>query len=482
VRTFELLLIALLALRVAAILLRGESGMVWRLLSAIGVGGALVAHLAWEGSRWTLAPSYALAVAFVLLLAWERPHPKAVMLRMGRNRRLRRPVPWWRALLVALLWLPTVAVAWLLPLWALPAPTGPWAVGSLSFALPLTDVPGAEGGGRRTMARVWYPVDPGLGLPHDAPWVERADRLLPAIAASGGLPPFVFGHLRLVRTHAAWAAPLAAPPDGRGWPVATFDHGLGGFRSQNTFLAEELASHGAVVVAIDHPGDALATTLPDGTTLPYVGLPESTEPGYVAAVVALGARWAADTLTLLRTLDELAPVGDLAPFAGALDLERVWATGHSTGGSAAVEVCHAWPGCRGALALDPWWAPVDPARLAAGSERPLLVVTSDPALGYFAPTNADRFARFAAASVAEVAALVLVDGGHHDVNDTASLSPVAARFGHHVGPVAKGAAMAAVRDVAVALLAGRSPSEVAAVAAPPLRPAEPGADVGATGP
>jgi dienelactone hydrolase len=472
VRPFEWLLVGLLAARLIAILLRGESGMRWRLLTAIGVGGALIAHLAWEGPRWTMAPSYLVATIVVLLIAYERPHPKAVMLRMGRNRRLRRPVPWGRAIASLVVWAPTLALSWALPVWAPPEPTGAWAVGSLSFPLALPDAPGPDGASeapRRTMARMWYPVDPALALPHDAPWVERGDVVLRALARSAGLPSFVFSHLRLVPTHAAWAAPLAPPPDPAGWPVVTFDHGLGGFRSQNTFLAEDLASHGAVVVAIDHPGDALGTTLPDGTTLPYAGLPPAAAPGYAGAVVALGARWQHDTLALLGMLADLAPVGDLAGFAGALDLERVVTAGHSTGGGVAVEVCLAWTGCRATLALDPWWAPVHPNRLADGTEKPVLVIASDPELGYFASANDDRFVRFAAASGAEVRLLVLEGGGHHDVNDTALLSPLAARFGHHVGPVAKEDAMAAVRAVALALLAGATPDELAAAPPEPLR-------------
>ena len=240
-----------------------------------------------------------------------------------------------------------------------------------------------------------------------------------------------------------------------GWPLVTFAHGLGGFRSQSTFLVEELASHGVVVVALDHPGDALGTTLPGGAMLPYVGLPASSAPGYADAVVAMGSRWTADTVALLRTLRDLLPAGDLALFAGALDLERVVAAGHSTGGGVAVEVCHAWDGCLAALALDPWWGPVDPARLEAGGERPLAVVSSDPALAYFAPTNGDRFVRFTDASAAPVVGLVLEGGGHYDFSDTMLLAPswLAVRFGLSVGPVDKDAAMAAVRDVSRALLA-----------------------------
>ena len=480
-RTFEWLLLALVAGRILSMLVRGEAGAVWRGLFSVAAGGAWIAHLALEGPRWSMGPTYLAVVAAVLLLPWERPHAKAVLARLGANRRRRRPRPWGRTLLWVVLWLPTAAVPVLLPVPVLPAPTGPWAVGTVSFPLALPDATRPDGTvetDRRTMARLWYPVAAGAPVAADAPWVERADVVLPTMAVRVGLPAFAFGHLALVRTNATWGAPLAPAPAAEGWPLVTFAHGLGGFRSQNTFLAEDLASHGVVVAALDHPGDARGTTLPDGATLPYVGLPASSAPGYVDAVVALGARWTVDSLALLRTLRDLLPAGDLAPFAGALDLGRVVAAGHSTGGGVAVEVCHAWDGCVAALALDPWWGPVDPARLQAGSERPLVVIDSDPALAYFSLTNGDRFVRFVNASAAPVLAFVLEGGGHHDVNDTMLLapSPLALRIGWSVGPVDKDAAMAAVRAVARTWVAAASEGRVAegmaaveAAAGAPLR-------------
>jgi len=479
VRPFEWLLIAAVAGRILSVLVRGEAGAVWRSAFAVAAGGAWIAHLALEGPRWSLGPTYVAAVVALILLPWERPHAKAVLGRRGANRRRRRPRPWGRALLWTLLWLPTAAVPVLLPVPVLPAPTGPWAVGTVSFALALPDAVLADGtveAGRRSMVRLWYPVAADPPPAADAPWIERGEIVLPAMASSGGLPAFAFGHLALVRTHATWSAELAPAPGASGWPLVTFDHGLGAFRSQNTFLVEELASHGVVVAAIDHPGDALGTTLPDGTTLPYAGLPAASAPGYADAVAALGSRWTADTLALLRTLRDLVPLGDLARLAGALDVERVVAVGHSTGGGVAVDVCHAWDGCGAVLALDPWWGPVDAGRLEAGSERPLVVIDSDPALGYFALSNGDRFARFVDASAAPVLALVLEGGGHNDVNDTMHLAPswLALRVGHSVGPVDKDAAMAAVRAVGRSLVAAvkndaaEAIDEVAAVVAPPL--------------
>lgn len=45
------------------------------------------------------------------------------------------------------------------------------------------------------------------------------------------------------------------------WPVVIFSHGAGGVRFQSVFLTDYLASHGYVVVAPDHEGDATVTEI-----------------------------------------------------------------------------------------------------------------------------------------------------------------------------------------------------------------------------
>ncbi len=468
-RLFEVLLLVTLAARIAAVLGRGPGGATARGLAAILAGGAWVAHLAFEGPRWTLGPAYALTVLFVVLLPFERPHPKAPRLRLGRNRRKRDPLPWGRAVGGAFVLASAALLAWALPVPRLPAPTGAWPVGSASFVLELEGADGAPiGAGGRTVVRMWYPAEPDDD-PVSAPWVEAADRVLPAMAASGRLPRWVFGHLALVRTHAAWQAALAVPEDAAGWPVATFDHGLAGFRSQNTVLAEELASHGTVVVAVEHPGGSLITVLPDGRGRPFEPLPRRDDPGYDAAVAALGARWTAETVAALEALARPVATGPMARFVGALDLGHVVATGHSTGGAVAVDVCDAWAGCSVAVALDGWWLPLDAARRAAGPAKPLVSVASDPAVGYFGSENRAAFERFVDAGSAGVVDLVLRGSGHHDFNDTALLSPIAARFGHSTGPVPAARAFAAVGAVAVAAVeaANALPAGAARTAAAP---------------
>ena len=48
------------------------------------------------------------------------------------------------------------------------------------------------------------------------------------------------------------------------YPLVIFSHGLGGNRTQNTIIIEELASHGYVVIAIEHAYDANVSIFNNG--------------------------------------------------------------------------------------------------------------------------------------------------------------------------------------------------------------------------
>src|SRR5207247_2561409 len=76
---------------------------------------------------------------------------------------------------------------------------------------------------------------------------------------SAGLQTKVLESVKLDAT--ADAAPLARK---RGWPVVLFSPGFGVERELYAGLVEDLASHGYVVVAIDHPHDASIVQFPDG--------------------------------------------------------------------------------------------------------------------------------------------------------------------------------------------------------------------------
>lgn len=111
------------------------------------------------------------------------------------------------------------------------------------------------------------------------------------------------------------------------FPLLIFSHGNGGLRHQNTFQAEYLASHGYVVAAADHTGNAAATILPD-QVVPY-----SIE---TRKLERYDDR-AHDVSFLISHLGELADEKEHWLF-GRLDVEQLGAFGHSFGG---FSVCRA---------------------------------------------------------------------------------------------------------------------------------------------
>jgi predicted dienelactone hydrolase len=85
------------------------------------------------------------------------------------------------------------------------------------------------------ISTVWYPVTPAAG-------VEEK----PQYIGSAKAPDFLAGS-------AAVGAPLAASP--AKFPVVLLSHGTGGSASQLGWLGPELARHGYIAVAVNHPGN-----------------------------------------------------------------------------------------------------------------------------------------------------------------------------------------------------------------------------------
>ncbi|MFF4104690.1 alpha/beta hydrolase family protein [Streptomyces sp. NPDC001903] len=265
-------------------------------------------------------------------------------------RRTARRAPWWLALPGTAVCLALVAAgpaaSWALPTPVFPEPTGPFAVGT--SVLDLTDPARPESAtpapdDRRTVvAQFWYPArKPAAGTPR-APYLGRTQRearvVGDALADYSGLPGFLLDGLPRARTHAAYGLPVA--DGGERFPVVLFSPGLGGVRAQNTFWAEELASHGYVVVGLDHPYDSAAVVLADGRTIRT----QVRATGDDAEDERRAAGWtavrAAD-LSFVRAQLGRIHSGEIAgPLTGRLDTARVAAAGHSLGGGAALQAAH----------------------------------------------------------------------------------------------------------------------------------------------
>jgi len=196
----------------------------------------------------------------------------------------------------------------------LPAPSGPAAVGT--DVVTLDDHARAA---RRLILTRWYPA---AGHTTNHPLATYAG---PLLSSALGLPT--------VRVHAR----VGAPPRRARLPVVLFSPGLGTPRVLYQSIAEDLASHGYLVVAVDHTGEA-PMDLPDGR----IALPsDSPEPSIAAA----SATRLADMRLVLRHLNTMAA----GPRA---DRRRIAAVGHSLGGSTAAALMRAESSIRAGVDMD----------------------------------------------------------------------------------------------------------------------------------
>jgi predicted dienelactone hydrolase len=210
------------------------------------------------------------------------------------------------------------------PVLVMPAPTGAYPVGTRSIDLVDRSrrEPGTNGAKPRSFVmQLWYPRAAGKGTPE--PYMPQ--KVASFIAAGGGLPASIFTRVKL-------AAISDAAPRRRagGWPVVLFSTGYGVERQLYTGLVQDLASHGYVVAAIDHPHDAGIVSFPDGHTVSIGKVGERPD----AISDALAAR-IADTRYVLDALTRLNRGTPTGPFSGMFNLDHVGMFGHSLGGATA---------------------------------------------------------------------------------------------------------------------------------------------------
>jgi hypothetical protein len=202
----------------------------------------------------------------------------------------------------------------------------------------------------------------------------------------------------------------------------------GGFRAQSSFLMQELASHGYVVAALEHPYGSVMTIFPDGQkaynnpqALP-VGAPQGEiEP----AAIRLVDQWAGDLAYALQVFEGLNENDPQFSFTGQLDLQRVGVFGHSTGGGAAVEFCGREPRCIAGVGLDAYLTPVSPAVRQSGLEQPFLFLFSQ---AWPSETN-NRLLETLLAHTPNAITLTLLGSDHYDFTDLPMLTPLASRLG-----------------------------------------------------
>ena len=265
---------------------------------------------------------------------------------------------------------------------ALPTPTGDFALGTVRTWLvdsARREVMRSDSRARREIVvQIWYPAARRTA-PRFAAYVPDSG-FYPMLRRDEDLSDGLREQVMRLRTHADSAAPLSN--DGP-FPVLLFSHGMGVTGFSYTALIEEIASHGYVVVQIEHPYSG-GTVLPRG----YVSsstdsaltrmrlLPPNLRDGFLAARIRVQTE---DMKFVLRWLGGYRGLPPIQPLSKAFDLDRVGAMGHSFGGTTAIDFCRLESRVLGCADLDGRFAWDWPAYLD-GLPRPLMYLRSDDLL------------------------------------------------------------------------------------------------------
>ncbi|MFI5531946.1 alpha/beta hydrolase family protein [Kitasatospora sp. NPDC051853] len=252
----------------------------------------------------------------------------------------------------------------------LPPPTGHFAVGrdTLSLVDHTRKDPWVPTEDRELLLSLYYPALPRTGSP--APYLTT-DEAKALLTDRGQLADHTTPE-RVAATHTHARTDALPRPTARRYPLVVLSPGFSLPRASLTGLAEDLASRGYVVAAVDHAHESDGTLFPGGRLLTCKACEQVFPTGELKRVSDGRAR------DLSFVLDRITGPHPAWRYSWLIDSSRIGAAGHSIGGNAASAVMAADPRVDAGANLDgTFFTPVPETGLAG---RPFLMLSGDPAL------------------------------------------------------------------------------------------------------
>lgn len=265
---------------------------------------------------------------------------------------------------------------------SLPKPAGKYEVGRTTFHWAdssrvdsLSPPPYSK---RELIVWVWYPAsvsETDTIVPYDrAPWeketAEQGNLLFSLIFARDGSK---------INAHSFLNAQLA--DDQQKFPVLIMKSGIGTYATDYSTLAENLASHGYIVVGSDAPYSTFAIMMPDGRV---INRTHEGNPGETASMTSESTKlfnrlisvWTNDARFVLNKLEQINSVDSSSKFFNRLDTDLIGVFGHSFGGATAAQFCSTEPRCKAGINLDgsPYGSVIE-----KGINKPFMFLLADHA-------------------------------------------------------------------------------------------------------
>jgi len=221
----------------------------------------------------------------------------------------------------------------------IPKPTGHFGVSKIIF--PLVDKKRKEthggNGHRELMIALYYPTDAAHSSPYAA---EIMPLMKENLAASMGVPLEQLAYLDNYKEHSRINEPLTTAR--ATFPVLFFSPGLGDPVDLYASLLEEMASHGYVVMAINHTYAVNPTVFPDGRIIrmdPKLAnfLPVNHHP-FEQLLDAEQEIWINDAHCVIDAITNIKPGDPYSFLRNKLDYGAMGMFGHSFGGSLALHM------------------------------------------------------------------------------------------------------------------------------------------------
>ena len=263
----------------------------------------------------------------------------------------------------------------------LPTPTGSFAVGRAIYhwtddaADTLAPVPGTK---RELVVWIWYPAAAAQSPATTDDYLPATWRSAVERARGGVISGLLTRDLSKVHPHSIRNADVS--PRQPSYPVVIMRAGASLEVFNYSTLAEDLASHGYVVVGFDAPYRTNVVVFPDGRVMRRT--PENNPERCLEVQGAERARcvsrvldaWIADTTFVLDRLERVNTSDASGRFTGRLDMTRIGVMGHSFGGATALQFCSEDSRCKAGIDVD--GAPLGSV-VRTGVRQPFIFLFSD---------------------------------------------------------------------------------------------------------
>ncbi|WP_213649435.1 alpha/beta fold hydrolase [Paenibacillus sp. J23TS9] len=327
-RLFEILLVLSCFALLLDLLFIKRSAQKTGVLLSIGSSVIFVVQLLVEGYRWQLLLVYMMTALFILIVLF-RHSKKMVNIKIGK------PLKYSLSSIIVILLVVSTSLSVYLPVFHLPKPDGPDKVGTQTFHFTdqnrdevLTE---DQSDKRELMVQIWYPTENKKNnksetlFPKDKGMFKK---YIQTYANSLNLPDFVFDYWKYSRTNSYENVEIL--PSTSPYPLVLLSHGMGTSRVLHASQAENLASHGFIVVTIDHTYSTFATIFPDGHVTDY-----KTKMTTIDDRKRIGDIWTKDVEFVINQIEKLNSGAIESQFKGKIDLNNLGVMGHSFGGATA---------------------------------------------------------------------------------------------------------------------------------------------------